>query len=75
MKILFYFPRISRKKEKGKEENIKRRKIYFCGGDKTRRRKRKIIFGEGNYIFAKEKEREENIWRRKLYFLKRRRKT
>ena len=52
-------------------------KLFFCGGEVKRRRKRSKIFGEGKYVFLwrrkTEKEKENGILRGEIYFLRRRR--
>ena len=57
----FFFRR--RITEKEKEDNVWRRKIFFC-----EKKEKEEIFGKGKYFFSKEK--EENIWRRKISFVK-----
>ena len=61
------FLRRRRITEKEKEDNVWRRKIFFC-----EKKEKEEIFGKGKYFFSKEK--EENIWRRKIYGLQKRRK-
>ena len=38
------------KKERENEANMRRRKIYFCGGKEKLRGKKRNIFGERQYI-------------------------
>ena len=48
---------------KGKGGKYLKNKSFFL-----RRRKRRKIFGEGNYSFSEEKEKVGNIWRRQIFF-------
>ena len=57
-----------RKAEKEKEDNIGRRKIFFCGEEKNGDGKvRKYLAKEDIYFLGKKK-KKGNIWRRKIFF-------
>ena len=61
--------------EKEKEENIRRRKIFVCGGEIRKKggniRRRKIFFGIGEEKQTV-REQEESTWKRKMCFQRRR---
>ena len=55
------FFRRKTKTQKEKKENMWRRKAYFLWGRKTRKIKKREIFGEGKYmLFPEEKKKEAN---------------
>ena len=59
MKLCFIFPEFQ-KTEKGKEENIKRRKIYFLRRrQNTEKEKEDYIWRRKLYFFAEERKNEE----------------
>ena len=57
-----FFSAEEKKDGKGKGGKYLKNKSFF------RRRKKRKIFGEGNYSFSEEKEKVGNIWRRQIFF-------